>query len=120
MAAAHACQEALWLRLLLKELGFEQNSATIIYEDNQGCIKLAKHSKNHSRTKHIDIKHHFLREKIESSEVKLIYCPTDQMKADILTKALPGPKFVSMREMLGLTITDHSTSGSVGVKSREE
>ena len=65
---------------------------TMIYEDNQGCIALARNPVFHSRTKHIDIKFHFLREKIEEGVMKLEYKPTNEMIADGLTKALGRAK----------------------------
>ena len=65
---------------------------TMIYEDNQGCIALARNPVFHSRSKHIDIKLHFLREKIEEGVMKLEYKPTNEMIADGLTKALGRTK----------------------------
>ena len=56
--------------------------------DNQGCIALAKNPKHHSRTKHIDVQHHFICEKVEEEVIELRYCPTQEMVADVLTKAL--------------------------------
>jgi len=93
MALTQATKEAIWLRRLLVELGFKQTAATTIFEDNQSCIALAKNPVHHARTKHIDIQHHFVREKVESGDVKLIYMSTGDMVADTLTKPLPGPKF---------------------------
>ena len=60
MALYAAAQEAVWLRLLLSDIGFELGAATTIYEGNQGCIALAKNPVYHSRTKHIEIKFYFL------------------------------------------------------------
>ncbi|POM67427.1 RxLR effector candidate protein, partial [Phytophthora palmivora] len=92
MALYNAIQEAVWLRQLLKDLGYENKGATTIYQDNQGCIALAKNPAYHTRTKHIDIKFHFLREKVESKTVELEYKPTDEMIADGFTKALARDK----------------------------
>ena len=64
----------------------------MIYEDDQGCIALARNPVFHSRTKHIDIKFQFLREKIEEGVMKLEYKPTNEMIADGLTKALGRTK----------------------------
>ena len=61
----------------------------LIYEDNQSCIALAKNPIHHARTKYIDIQHHFIHDKVETKEIELAYCPTDEMVADTLTKALP-------------------------------
>jgi len=88
MALYSATQEAVWFRLLLLDIGCALQSATRIYEDNQGCIALARNPVFHSRTKHIDIKFHFLREKVEEGAIEIEYISTDQMVADGLTKAL--------------------------------
>src|SRR5271163_474887 len=105
MALTHATKEAMWLRSLLKELEFgeeEYITATTIYEDNQSSIALAKNPVHHARTKHIDIQHHFIREKVDSKEIELIYLPTDDMHADTLTKPLPFPKFAKFRHAMGI------------------
>ena len=85
----------------LYELGKKSDSSTVIYEDNQGAIELAKNAKYHNRTKHIDICHHFVRERVVSKEIKVIYCPTENMIADIMTKGLPAT-FEAMRDLLGV------------------
>jgi hypothetical protein len=103
MAVTQACKEAIWLRRLLTDLGYNQEAPTIIYEDNQGCIELARNPVHHSRTKHIDIQWHFIREKLESQEIQLKYCETANMVADICTKALPRVKFRHLRDLMGLT-----------------
>lgn len=102
MAACEATKEAMWLRKLLKDLGFIQNSPITIFQDNQSCIQLARNPTFHARSKHIDIKHHFIREAIENKLVDLVYCPTEQMVADILTKPLAREKFEYLRNYLGL------------------
>ena len=107
MALTHATKEAIWLRSLLKELRFrfkleEEHTATTIYEDNQSSIALAKNPVHHARTKHIDIQHHFIREKVESGEVDLVYMPTEDMIADALTKPLPRPKFEKLVTQMNL------------------
>ncbi|RWR99148.1 polyprotein-like protein, partial [Dinothrombium tinctorium] len=66
MALSTATQECVWLRNLLQEIGFKQEMPTTIFEVNQACIKLTKSTKNYARTKHIDIRHHFIREKVDS------------------------------------------------------
>ncbi|TPX55785.1 DNA-directed DNA polymerase [Powellomyces hirtus] len=104
MALPQACKEAIWLRQLLIELGYPQGLPCKIYEDNQGCIALARNPTNHARTKHIDIRHHFIRESIANQHVDLEYCPTKDMAADLLTKPLPRPHFANLCEMLGLGI----------------
>lgn len=99
----HAAREAIWLRQYWSEVtGTPLSIPTIIHSDNQGAIALAMNEQYHARTKHIDIRYHFIRETIERSEVRLIYCPTDDMTADIFTKALPRQKFDKFRKLLGL------------------
>lgn len=114
MALAHAAKEAIWLRLLLSEFGIEQEGATIINEDNQGCINLAKNPISHGRTKHIDVRYHFLREKVDENIIQLQYCKTDDMLADSFTKALGRNKYERIRNSLGIVkLNNISPSGSV-------
>ena len=65
----------------------------LIKEDNQGTIAVARNPVSHSRTKHIDIKFHYVREALVDGIIDLIYCPTEQMTADMLTKPLAHQQF---------------------------
>ena len=100
MAASAAVQEAMYTRSLLSSLGMEQIGVTKIYEDNQGCIALSENPVMHRRTKHIDIRYHFIRERVESGEVKLCYVPTEQQLADLLTKPLGRQQVIRLREII--------------------
>eukprot|EP00794_Sanderia_malayensis_P007838 gene7838-biopygen6374 len=102
IALSAAAQETIWLRRLLQNLGKEQQNPTRLYEDNQGAIAISKNSRNSNRTKHIDIKYHFVRESLENNEIKLVYCPTGIMIADILTKSLARPRFEELRTLMGV------------------
>jgi hypothetical protein len=102
VALSSATQEAIWLRRLMKDFGGQVDTATTIYEDNQGAIELAKNAKYHNRTKHIDICHHFVREKVVSNEIKVSFCPTEDMVADIMTKGLSRVTFEKLRDLLGV------------------
>lgn len=113
MAASQSAKEAIWLRQLMADVGCVQEAATIIMCDNQGCIALAKNPKHHSRTKHIDVQHHFIREKIEDEVIELLYCPTEHMVADVLTKALGRERHVMLTKAMRLESIDTSLSGSV-------
>ena len=73
-----------------------------MYEDNQGCIKLATSERINARTKHIDIRHHHLRDLVENGIIELEYCETDKMIADAMTKPLPAPKFKELRSKMGI------------------
>lgn len=101
----NATKEAIWLRRLLNEIRPEtanEPQATIIYCDNQGAIALAKNPQFHARTKHIDIQHHFVREKINEGAVQLEYIKTEGQVADGLTKALDKIRFERFRKAIGL------------------
>jgi hypothetical protein len=100
MAAAAATQEVLWWRTILGELGLSVTEATIIHEDNQGCIAMSLTEGKHGRTKHIDIRYHFIKQHVQEGRICLKYCPTDQQLADILTKPLPRRVFERLRGLL--------------------
>jgi hypothetical protein len=92
VALCQGNKEAMWFRRLLSETGFTQflgNSLEVqMYSDNQGCIALAENPEGHSRSKHIDVQYHYSRQLVEYGKIKLDYCPTDEMLADVLTKPL--------------------------------
>ena len=102
VALSSAAQEAVWLRRLMDDLHQKVDEPTIIFEDNQGAIEMAKNPKNHKRTKHIDICHHFVRERVMLNEIKVIYCPTEDMVANVMIKGLPKHTFEKLRNLLGL------------------
>uniref|UniRef100_A0A5S6QQI6 Reverse transcriptase Ty1/copia-type domain-containing protein n=1 Tax=Trichuris muris TaxID=70415 RepID=A0A5S6QQI6_TRIMR len=86
VAMAEACKELLWLRQLLEDFGIPQKSATTIFEDNQGCIRLIDSEKLNDRTKHISVRYHLLKDLRERHIIEVKYCPSHQMMADALTK----------------------------------
>ena len=100
MSICAAVQEAIHLRQLMSDLGHVQDQPTIVYEDNQGCIALSANPVFHKRTKHIDIKYHFIRERIVSGDIEVIYVPTEHQLADLLTKALHKPKVNRLRTLI--------------------
>ena len=103
MALSEATQEAIWLKAFLCELGEMSSDAAVkIFEDNQGSIALAKNPEHHKRTKHIDIRYHFVREKVEDGQVILEYISTLDMLADIMTKPIPATQFCVLRGKLGI------------------
>ena len=73
---------------LLQEAGVPVMGATKIYEDNQGCVKLSRDPVNPKRSKHIDVRYHFIRLEQENNQVKILYIPTKDNPADIMTKAV--------------------------------
>ena len=102
IALCLATQEAVWLRRLLASIGQQQKIPTTIFEDNQGTISMSRNPRNHSRTKHIDIKFHFVREAIERHETDIVHCTTQDMVADTFTKGLPKPAFERHRISLSV------------------
>ena len=101
VALSHATQEAVWLRQLTSDLGCNTTQPTVIYEDNQAAICMAKNPT--SKSKHIEIKYHYVREKVQDGIVEINYCKTEEMIADIMTKGLGKEKFLKLREMAGIT-----------------
>ena len=79
VALCGATQEAVWLRRLLSNIQSTPTTATIINEDNQGTIAVARNPVSHARTKHIDIKFHYVREALHDGSIDLVYCPTKDM-----------------------------------------
>lgn len=102
MAAASAVKEALWLRKLLCDFTLSSKQPVPILCDNQAALKLLVNPIVSSRSKHIDVLHHFARERVARGEVSFTYCPTDRMIADSLTKAVPEHKFLSCSSGMGL------------------
>eukprot|EP00253_Pinus_taeda_P014519 PITA_14519 len=100
--AVEASKEALWLRQILSELGFEQQHPTTLWCDNQSAIQLCKDPVQHQRSKHIELHMHFIRKLIHDHVLEVQYCSTDDQVADIFTKALTEAKFTKLRYMLGV------------------
>ena len=103
MAAASVTKELLWYMKLLAEVRPNINISKV-YCDNQGTINILKHPVMHSRSKHIDIIHKFVRERVSRGEITFEYISTTDMIADCLTKALPGPKLSVCKKGMGMAI----------------
>lgn len=102
IATSFAVREALWLKRLLFDLGYTSN-ATVLYGDNQGALGLAKNDVISERTKHIDVKFHFIKEHIKNGNIKNVYIPTTEMVADIMTKALEVKKHRTFIKAMGMS-----------------
>ena len=98
----YAAKEGIWLRRLIGELFSPIDNLTPLYCNNQAALTLATTDNFHAQTKHIDICYHFIRHEVSLGTLKLIYCPTDDMVANILTKPLPGWKVKVHTAALGL------------------
>eukprot|EP00253_Pinus_taeda_P018456 PITA_18456 len=100
--AVEASKEALWLRQILSEFGFERQHPTTLWCDNQSAIQLCKDPVQHQHSKHIELHMHFIRKHIHDHVLEVQYCSTDDQVADIFTKALTEAKFTKLRYMLGV------------------
>src|SRR6202522_198185 len=104
VATTHAVKEALWLRRLITKLFGSIDAPTTLFSDSKSAIAHAHDGHYHAWTKHIDIRYHFIHFIIEEGTIKLVYCPTDEMTADMLTKALPSIKAKHFSNSLGLSM----------------
>jgi hypothetical protein len=102
VALSEASREALWLRQFLHKVQFLKPNPTVLLCDNNGAKSLFSDPTHHSRSKHIDIHHHFVCEHVEDSSISVWRVPSYDNIADIFTKALPCPDFTHLRPYLGL------------------
>ena len=102
IAASDATKEAVWLRKLISGLFGNRLETTVINCDNQGCIKLTENPVFHDKSKHIEMKYHYIRGMVQKGVIKLQYVATDMQVADILTKPLPLKNFARFRGMIGV------------------
>ncbi|PRQ60468.1 putative RNA-directed DNA polymerase [Rosa chinensis] len=99
---AHGVCEMLWLRHLMKDLGFKPKYAMNLYCDNKAAIDIAHNPVQHDRTKHVEVDRHFIKEKLESETINMPHVRTEDQLADILTKAVSGKVFHSSLDKLGM------------------
>jgi hypothetical protein len=99
-AEAAALQEVLWLRDLLTELGLHVQMGSLLHGDNQSTIAVSKNGVKADRTKHVDVKYHFVTQTVQEGKVQLRWIPTAEQQADIFTKALAAPVFERLRQQL--------------------
>ena len=102
MTASMATCEGMWLRKLLSGLFECELEATVVHYDNQSGIRLSENPVFHDRSKHIDIRYHFLRDCVQRGTIRLEYIETNEQVADIFTKALCRQSFVKFKDKLGL------------------
>jgi len=102
MEVSMASCDSIWLRKLLTDLFDQEFKPTMIYYDNQSCIKLYENPIFHDRSKHIEIIYHFIQNRIQKGQVKLEYVSTNEQVVEIQTKPLVKGKFMLFRDKLGV------------------
>ncbi|KAL9145431.1 hypothetical protein ABFS82_13G041900 [Erythranthe guttata] len=101
IAAGSCCTQLLWMQHMLNDYGFHEKLLHI-FCDNESAINISKNTVQHSRTKHIDLRHHFIRKLVEQKRVTIDYVSTNNQLADIFTKPLDFLRFDSLRKALGI------------------
>ncbi|MCO5586210.1 hypothetical protein L7F22_040149 [Adiantum nelumboides] len=101
MAANEATKEALWLSRLVGDLGMA-GDAPMLHCDCQSTIALAQNPVFHAKTKHIEVRYHFIREVLEDKRIQLVKILTDDNPADLFTKSLASQRFTHCRLLMGM------------------
>ena len=100
-------------RQLLDTMGYDMSEPTSIYEDNKAAIAITENSKNHTRTKHIELRYHSTRDYIARKLIEIKYIHTDDMLADVFTKPLSRIKFKKFRSAMHIVSDDNKRSGKI-------
>ena len=101
VAVGSCCAQVLWIKQQLEDYGVSQTKIPIKY-NNTSAINLLKNLIQHSRAKHIEIKHHFIRDHVQNEDILLEFVPTKDQLVDIFTKPLNVDRFEQIRGELGL------------------
>ena len=101
-AGNKAGKEIMWMRNLLTEIGYNFTHPSSLCMDNNSAISVAKNPTHHSKLKHVDLRWHWLRDVIEAGYIDPVHLSTDDMPADLLTKALPRVRVQYLRRLMGL------------------
>jgi hypothetical protein len=96
VALCEVTKEIVWLQDMLEGLQLYKKETVTVFQDNQSTIALATNSKVSRRSKHIEVKYHYVRKAVERKVITITYCPTERMLADIMTKPLPETRFAEM------------------------
>jgi hypothetical protein len=101
IAAGHCCAQLLWMRQTLRDYGYRLSKVPLLC-DNESAIRMADNSVEHSHTKHIDIRYHFLRDHQQKGDIEIAYVNTHNQLADIFTKPLDEKTFSKLRNELNI------------------
>ena len=102
IAACEATKTAVWLSCLLQDFSGTDQQKVPMYCDNESAVRLAYNAEFHQRTKHVLVRYHYIRQQVAEGKIEVKYISTTDQLADIFTKALPSPKFISMRKRIGV------------------
>ncbi|XP_011151349.2 uncharacterized protein LOC105190339 isoform X1 [Harpegnathos saltator] len=114
IAAHDTSKETVWARSFLQEIGCRQLGPTTLYCDSKAAEALIKNLAFHKRTKHVDIKYHYVRDVVKNGQLTVTHVASDKQRADLL-KPLPKQKFFINCELLNMTL--NSSSGSVAMSA---
>ena len=101
VAAGSCCTQLMWMKQMLADYGFQQGTLSL-FCDNTSAINISKNPVLHSRTKHIEIRYHFIRGLVEEKLLELTFIPTEKQLADLFTKPLDNARFLSLCKAIGL------------------
>jgi hypothetical protein len=102
IAVCTAICKAVWLRKLLTRLFGQMLDPTMIHCDNQSWVKLSENPASHDRSKHVEIKFHYIQDMVKRKAILVQYLPTDELIANVLTKPLAKSKFEYFHDELGV------------------
>ncbi|KAK0583735.1 hypothetical protein LWI29_002305 [Acer saccharum] len=105
IAAGSGCTQLMWMKQMLVDYGFNQGTLTL-FCDNMSAINISKNPVQHSRTKHIDIRHHFIRELVENKCIVLEHVGTNDQLADLFTKPLDATRFKTLSSSIGICLVE--------------
>ena len=100
MALSLAVKELIWLYMLLRSMGIRVQRPCVVYEDNSAALKIANNATAIKRTKHIDVRHHFLREHVNQGTITIVPVATKHQLADVMTKVLGKQSFLRFRDYI--------------------
>ncbi|KAF5451117.1 hypothetical protein F2P56_031412 [Juglans regia] len=119
-ALANTSAELIWLQTLINELGFPLAQSPILWCDNLGATYLTSNPIFHSRTKHIDIDFHFVRDRVAAKTLQVCFCSSKEQLADIFTKPLVADQFFNFRSTLTVCDTPFNSRGRINNKSEDD
>jgi hypothetical protein len=102
IAACEATKTAVWLSCLLQDFSGTEQRKVPMFCDNESAVRLAYNAEFHQRTKHVLVRYHYIRQQVAEGKIEVKYISTNDQLADIFTKALPSPKFITMRKRIGV------------------